>query len=130
GRGDPVEQPASLLGRDEHADIALFRDMKIEKKHAYIRRRGEQYILVNNGAPPENTLVNEQPVRDSIELDEGDRIQLGNVLLRFHMRAAANRPRAKRPLPYQSAAPVQAQAIQAIPTGRPAPDPRDPRFRR
>ena len=28
----------NLLGRDEHADIALFRDMKVEKKHAFIQR--------------------------------------------------------------------------------------------
>jgi hypothetical protein len=99
GREYALDKPASLLGRDEHADIALFRDMKIEKKHAYIRQMGERYVLVNNNAPAENTLVNDRPVADRIELAEGDRIQLGNVLMRFHMRAAANRPRAKRPVP-------------------------------
>ena len=35
------------LGRDEHADIALFRDMRIEKQHAYIRREGNFFLLVN-----------------------------------------------------------------------------------
>ncbi len=124
GREYPLEKPASLLGRDEHADIALFRDMKVEKKHAYIRRVGEHYLFFNNGAPPENTLVNDQPVRDSIELHEGDRIQLGQVLLRFHARAARLRPKVPRPLPYQTP-PAQAQAIQAIPVG-----PHDPRLKK
>src|SRR5204862_7383771 len=80
GRQYPLDKPASLLGREEHADIALFRDMKVEKKHCYIKRVQERYVLVNNGAPPQQTLVNDAPVADSLELQDGDRIQLGNVL--------------------------------------------------
>src|SRR5262245_60029844 len=102
GREYPLEKPANLLGRAEHADIALFRDMKIEKKHAIIKRVNEQYVLVNNGAPAEQTRVNEQPIPVSIALRDGDRIQLGNVVMRFQLRAAANRLRAKRPLPAAS----------------------------
>lgn len=105
GREYALDKPANLLGRDEHADIALFRDMKVEKRHAYVKRiAGGRYVLVNNGAPPEQTLVNDTPVRDTCELHDGDRIQLGNVLLRFQLRAAANRARAGRaPLPAPSA---------------------------
>jgi hypothetical protein len=99
GREYGLDKPASLLGRDEHADIALFRDMRVQKKHCYIKRHGERYILVNNGAPPADTLVNQVPVADSRDLQDGDRIQLGNVILRFQLRAAVNRQRAKRPLP-------------------------------
>jgi MFS family permease len=88
GREYPLDRAASLLGRDEHADVALFRDMKIEKKHAFVRREGNRYLLVNNGAPPEQTLVNGRAVADRVELRDGDRIQLGNVVLRFQARAA------------------------------------------
>jgi hypothetical protein len=95
GREYPLDKPASLLGREEHADIALFRDMKVEKRHAYIRRAGERYALVNNGAPADQTRVNEKAVAQSVELADGDRIQLGNVVLRFQLRAAANRARPK-----------------------------------
>lgn len=95
GREYPLDKPANLLGRDEHADIALFRDMRVEKKHAYIRRHGKAYVLVNNGAPAAQTLVNEVPVADNRELNDGDRIQLGNVILRFQLRAAMNRARPK-----------------------------------
>ena len=99
GREYPLDKPASLLGREEHADIPLFRDMKVEKRHAFIRRVGERFVLVNNHAPSEHTRVNDAPVAQSQELRDGDRIQLGNVLLRFQARAAVNRARARRPLP-------------------------------
>jgi hypothetical protein len=105
GREYPLEKPATLLGRDEHADIALFRDMKVEKKHAFIRRDGPLFILVNNGAPAQYTLVNDAPISRSVELHDGDRIQLGNVLLRFQTRAAMNRVRVPRALPVASLAP-------------------------
>jgi hypothetical protein len=93
GREYPLDKPASLLGRDEHADIALFRDMKVEKKHAFIERIENRFVLVNNGAPPDQTLVNDTPVSRSRDLQDGDRIQLGNILLRFQMKAAMNRAR-------------------------------------
>jgi hypothetical protein len=96
GREYGLDKPASLLGRDEHADIALFRDMRVEKKHAYIKRVGNRYVLVNNGSPPEYTLVNDVPVADTRDLHDDDRIQLGNVLLRFQLRAATNRARGQR----------------------------------
>ncbi len=93
GREYPLDKNDSLLGRDEHADIALFRDMRVEKKHAFIRREGARYILKNNGAPADFTLVNGEQVASFRELQDGDRIQLGNVVLRFQARAAQNRGR-------------------------------------
>jgi len=95
GREYPLERPATLLGRDEHADIALFRDMKVEKKHALIKRMDGRYLLVNQGAPPQSTLVNDSPVAQARELQDGDRIQLGNVILRFQLRAAVTRARTR-----------------------------------
>ncbi len=88
GREYGLDKDASLIGREEHADIALFRDMKVEKRHAIIQRRENQYFLVNKGAPADATLVNDSPVRDRKELQDGDRIQLGNIVLKFQMREA------------------------------------------
>jgi hypothetical protein len=107
GREYPLEKPANLLGRDEHADIALFRDMQVEKKHALIKRVHGQYVLVNNGAPAQNTLVNDNPVPQARALRDGDRIQLGNIILRFQLRAAKLRTRGKHPPPETRYAPVQ-----------------------
>jgi Inner membrane component of T3SS, cytoplasmic domain len=104
GREYALDKPANLLGREEHCDIALFRDMKVEKRHAYIKRAGNKYLLVNNGAPPDFTRVNDAVVYDSCELHDGDRIQLGNVLLRFQLRAAVNKAKRRAPLPVPTAA--------------------------
>jgi predicted component of type VI protein secretion system len=88
GREYPLLKPDTLVGRDEHADIALFRDMRVEKRHAFIRREGRRYLLLNNQSPPDFTRVNGAPVPRSCDLHDGDRIQLGNVVLRFQARAA------------------------------------------
>jgi len=93
GREYPLDRNDNLLGRDEHADIALFRDMRVEKRHALIQREGPRYILKNNNAPPDFTLVNGERVPSFRELRDGDRLQLGNVVLRFQLRAAQNRKR-------------------------------------
>jgi hypothetical protein len=115
GREYPLDKPDNTLGRDEHVDIALFRDMKVEKHHAVIRRAPGQsrYVLLNTGAPPGYTLVNDAPVAQSCELHDGDRIQLGNVVLRFQLRAAQQRARGRRAAP-----PV---AVQPAPAGIRAP---------
>jgi MFS family permease len=91
GREYPVLKPETLLGREEHADIALFRDMNVEKRHALIRRDHNRFLLVNNHAPAEQTLVNDRPVAQACELHDGDRVQLGKILLRFQMREAQPR---------------------------------------
>ncbi|MBI1831244.1 MAG: FHA domain-containing protein, partial [Planctomycetes bacterium] len=96
GREYPLDKPETLIGRDEHADIALFRDMKVEKKHCFVHNIDGKYYLVNNGAPPEHTLVNDEPVATQRELNDGDRIQLGSIILKFQLRAAVIRSKPKR----------------------------------
>lgn len=93
GREYPLDKPNNLLGRDEHVDIALFRDMRVEKKHCYIQRDGNRFLLVNNGAPADYTRVNGAAVPYYQELHDGDRIELGQVILRFQLRTAQNRRR-------------------------------------
>lgn len=91
GREYPLDKASIVLGRAESSDIALFRDMKVEKQHALIRREGDRYVLVNNQSPAAQTRVNDAPVQSTRPLADGDRIQLGNVILRFHLRAATLR---------------------------------------
>lgn len=96
GREYPLLKQETVLGRDELADVALFRDMKVEKRHAVIRRDGNQFVLMSK-APPEATLVNDQPVDSRRALHHDDRIQLGGIVLRFQSRAATVvRPRSAR----------------------------------
>ena len=98
GREYPLDKDEVLLGRDEHADIALFRDMRVEKRHAVIKHDDEgRYVLVNQGAPAEWTRVNDVPVSQACDLVDGDRVQLGNVVLRFQRREAQERVREPAP---------------------------------
>jgi hypothetical protein len=87
GREYALDKANSLLGRDEAADVALFRDMRIEKRHAVIHREADEFILYNH-ATPEQTLVNGTAVAERCNLEDGDRIQLGEVILRFQRKAA------------------------------------------
>jgi hypothetical protein len=96
GREYPLLKDETILGRDEHADIALFRDMRIEKQHALIRRRENRYELANRGAPAEHTRVNDLPVADRCPLHDGDRLQLGNVVLRFQIKSGSPEERQKQ----------------------------------
>jgi hypothetical protein len=88
GREYPLAKNDNWLGRDEGADIALFRDMKVEKQHAVIRRTADGYHMLVQ-APAGQTLVNGYAVAGNRPLADGDRIQLGNIILRFQLRAAA-----------------------------------------
>jgi hypothetical protein len=88
GREYALVRSENVLGRDEHADIALFRDMRVEKRHAVIKRRGKRYVFENRGSPPDQTRVNGEPVTASCDLKDGDRIELGGIILRFQLRAA------------------------------------------
>lgn len=87
GREYSLEKLVNQLGRDEAADVLLLRDMKIEKQHAVIRRDQDRFVLVNR-APPAQTQVNGAAVIESRDLEDGDRIQLGEVVLRFQLKAA------------------------------------------
>ena len=55
----------------------------------------ENYVLCNNDAPADWTRVTGQAVAKLVELRDGDRIQLGNVVLRFQMRAAQVRAKGR-----------------------------------
>jgi hypothetical protein len=95
GREYSLARPANVVGRDEHADIALFRDMRVEKQHAVIRRKGKRYVLENREAKQGETRVNGEPLLAACDLRDGDRIELGNIVLRFQLHAAGPE-RAKR----------------------------------
>jgi hypothetical protein len=96
GREYGLARDENVVGRDEHADVALFRDSRVEKLHAVIRRDGRRYLLRNTGAPAEWTRVNGEPVADARELHDGDRIELGDVALRFQLREAKGRAKPAR----------------------------------
>ena len=96
GREYALLRTDNLLGRDERADVPLFRDMRVEKHHALIQREGNRFILVNQEGPPDQTRVNDAPVANCRDLVDGDRIQLGNIVLRFQLRNAHRQAKVTR----------------------------------
>ncbi len=80
GREVILTKPEITIGRAESCDIGLFGDPQIEKLHARIRREGNRYVLIDEGA---GTYLNDDLVHGSATLHAGDAIRLGKCVLRF-----------------------------------------------
>lgn len=71
---------ALVLGRLPECDVVLA-DPGASRRHAQIRREGEDFTLTDLGST-NGTLVNEEPVTEWI-LEQGDRITIGRTVLEF-----------------------------------------------
>jgi hypothetical protein len=80
GREVILAKPEITIGRAESCDIGLFGDPQIEKLHARIRREGNHYLLIDEGA---GTYINDDLVHGSHLLHSGDAIRVGKCVLRF-----------------------------------------------
>src|SRR5918996_866755 len=67
-----------VIGRLEGSDVQIF-DPGASRRHAEIRRDGDDYLLVDLGST-NGTLVNEAPVSERT-LEDGDRITIGRTVL-------------------------------------------------
>lgn len=85
GRSYLLAGRTSALGLDERAEVGLFGDATVARRHAAIVRNGREFVL-NNLAPPGRTRVNGQVVDRERPLRDGDRIELGQTLLLFRRR--------------------------------------------
>ena len=83
GREYSVVKERTLLGRDEAVDILLLRDMAVMKRHAILKRDGGRYWLQRLDGTAKDTRVNDQVVNDQMEVQNGDRIQLGATVIRM-----------------------------------------------
>ena len=70
-----------ILGRDEKAEIHI--DLSaVSRKHASFEVSATRTII-RDLASSNGTLVNDSPVSDSIELIDGDTIQIADLVLQF-----------------------------------------------
>lgn len=76
----PLEADRLVIGRLEDSDVQI-PDPGASRRHAEVRRDGEEYVLVDLGST-NGTLVNEAPVSERT-LEEGDRITIGRTVLEF-----------------------------------------------
>jgi hypothetical protein len=70
------------IGRAESSDIALFGDAAVDKTHAWIWRRGNDYLIADSGSST-GTFVNDERVTEPKLLHSNDLIRVGNAVLRF-----------------------------------------------
>lgn len=85
GRAYLLSRPVSKLGLDERAEVGLFGDALIGRRHAEIERTGRGYVL-RSVDPGRRTRVNGKPVTAEQALADGDRIELGQTVLVFRHR--------------------------------------------
>jgi pSer/pThr/pTyr-binding forkhead associated (FHA) protein len=78
----------TTIGRAEACDVGLFGDPGVERLHARIVRRGDDYFLADAGTAG-GTFLNDRRVTDPAPLRSGDAIRVGGCVLRFGLRRSA-----------------------------------------
>ncbi|HVS39287.1 MAG TPA: FHA domain-containing protein, partial [Gemmataceae bacterium] len=86
GREVMLSKDETTIGRAESCDIGLFGDSALEKLHARIERKNNQYFLAD-AETAGGTYLNEKSVRQPTPLRNGDQIRVGACVLRFGERA-------------------------------------------
>ena len=86
GREVMLSKNETTIGRAEACDIGLFGDAAVEKLHARIQRKNNQYYLAD-AETPGGTYLNDRQVRKPTPLRNGDAIRVGASVLRFGERA-------------------------------------------
>jgi hypothetical protein len=82
GRDLMLLKPDTTIGRAESCDIGLFGDASIEKVHARVMLSGNRYMLADSGTAS-GTYLNDERVYQPTPLRSGDRIRVGNSVIRF-----------------------------------------------
>jgi FhaA, N-terminal domain/FHA domain len=75
-----LDSERSVIGRISGSEIEI-QDPGASRRHAEIRRDGEDYLVVDLGST-NGTLLNDAPVSEST-LEDGDRITIGRTILEF-----------------------------------------------
>ena len=75
-----LDTERSVIGRLSGSEVEI-QDPGASRRHAEIRRDGEEYVVVDLGST-NGTLLNDAPVSEST-LEDGDRITIGRTVLEF-----------------------------------------------
>jgi hypothetical protein len=85
GRSYLLGTAMARVGLDERAEIGLFGDASVARRHAEIERTGEGHVL-RNLDPKGRTRLNDRPLTGEVRLSDGDRIELGHTTLLYRSR--------------------------------------------
>lgn len=106
GRQFRLEGSTIGIGRAEENPVGLFGDSAVQARHAMIEHKGSNFML-RNMAVQAGTFVNGNRV-ETVELNDGDRIRIGDYELAFHTRVETTQKSPQstpvsRPIPQQQA---------------------------
>jgi len=91
GRQYRIEGARASIGRAEENPVGLFGDPSVQPRHAVIERRGADYVI-RNLAVQDGTFVNGSRI-ESVDLRDGDRINIGGYEMMFHLRGSSSAAR-------------------------------------
>jgi len=120
GKRIPIDQPL-VLGRSKNINVHLDDDMA-SRRHAIIEKSGQFYQIIDQNST-NGTELNGKLVREPTNLKHGDRIRIGDTIIRVEGDLAAEHTAEKqtaKPLPV---APSSAPLPQAPPLQAPPPPP-------
>ncbi|MCB8977708.1 MAG: FHA domain-containing protein [Ardenticatenaceae bacterium] len=81
-----LEQDNLAIGRDHEVAQIVFGDSSVARLHARIRRRNGRYYLYDEGSASGTFLNHNRLGLSPRQLQDGDEIRLGRLLLRFQLR--------------------------------------------
>lgn len=80
-----LEKLPVILGRDAKCSIVILEE-GVSRQHARIEKKDKSYVLADLGST-NGTYINGVPIQQTI-LNEGDKIRLGDILLKFSLQDA------------------------------------------
>jgi pSer/pThr/pTyr-binding forkhead associated (FHA) protein len=82
GRRWPLQLGETTLGRHSTANDIVVRSRQASRRHSAIRTDADGCFYYDI-EPTNPTLINEEPLVGAHQLAEGDRLLIGDVILRF-----------------------------------------------
>jgi tetratricopeptide (TPR) repeat protein len=86
GRVITLTEPKTTIGRGRSADIKIRNDAKVSRKHATLELRDGKVVVVDHGSS-NGTFVDEDQVEGEAELSTGQKLQVGDTMFEFRLRA-------------------------------------------
>jgi hypothetical protein len=82
GREHPLEAETMTIGRAVENDIVIT-SKRVSREHARAERQGRRWLLADLGST-NGTFLNDERLLAPVELRDGDRVSIGDVVLSFH----------------------------------------------
>jgi predicted component of type VI protein secretion system len=84
-----IDQDNMAIGRDHEVAQIVFADSSVARLQARIRRRNGRYYLYDEGSASGTFLNHDRLGLSPRQLQDGDEIRIGRLLLRFQLRPPA-----------------------------------------